>query len=105
LRDRFRLVYTLRGDTYINAMFQSLSNGHPVYGDFQRTGGAHAMIIRGIDLSANTFSVMDPAYYPDANSLSIYRTGTVTTSGNFGTFTIVKADNSAVYTLYQYLYM
>ena len=100
----FSLMYTLCTTGNLNNILNSLGYGHPIYSQFFRTengeiAGRHAMVIRGIDLSANTFSVMDPA------SGSI-RTGQISnTSGNNGTLTIVRYNSAQIYTLENYLYM
>ena len=52
------------------------------------------------EVASNLFDALSSQGYFDFKA-----TGAVTTNGYFDTFTLVKEGNSAIYTLYQYLYM
>lgn len=77
LNDHYNLnyVYSSSGTPTLTTVLNSLSRGKPVYGDFTYSGGAHAVVIRGANFNARTFSVMNPT-----PTTSGYTSGTVTNS-------------------------
>lgn len=105
----FSLAYHIRTDGLLSTLLNSLQNDHPVYGSFERNFNGrvvgHAMVIRGIDLTANTFSVMDPN---GGSATDSYRTGTITNRiSDYGTMSILPYNAASGSTLYYnrgYLY-
>lgn len=75
--------------TYLNA-------GYPLYGDFSRTGGAHAVVIRGVNSSTRTFSVMNPN-----PTTSGYTSGTFSSSN---VLTFISGYSGSSYTLRSYAF-
>ena len=73
-----------------------LSSGYPLYGDFTRSGGAHAVVIRGINTVLKTFSVMNPI--PNTTS---YTSGTISSSG---VWTFISGYSGSTYTLRSYAF-
>lgn len=71
-----------------------LAAGYPLYGDFTRTGGAHAVVIRGVNTSTKTFSVMNPT-----PTTSNYTAGTISSSN---VWTFISGYSGSLYTLRSY---
>lgn len=67
---------------------------YPLFGDFTRSGGAHAVVIRGVSTTLNTFSVMNPT--PSTTS---YTSGTISSNN---TLTFVSGYSGDTYTLRSY---
>lgn len=85
--------YYYQYTTGIDSTFavQVLSAGYPLYGDFTRTGGAHAVTIRGANRTYNTFSVMNPN-----PGTSGYVAGTISSSN---TWTFISEYSGSLYTM------
>lgn len=101
----FDLYYSSYGDgtnlVNVKIIWDSLYDDHPVWGGFTGAIGGHAVVIRGLDLSAATFSVMDPAA-----SGSNYRAGQMSNvSGNYATLVLKDFSTNKSYSLVEYLYM
>lgn len=80
LNDHYNLnyLYSSSGTPTMPTILNSLSRGKPVFGDFTYSGGAHAVVIRGANSNARTFSVMNPT-----PTTSGYTSGTVTGSNGW----------------------
>ena len=79
-----------------NTILNYLLANYPLYGDFTRSGGAHAVVIRGVSTALNTFSVMNPT--PSTTS---YTSGTISSNN---TLTFVSGYSGSTYTLRAYIY-
>jgi len=71
-----------------------LLDDYPLFGDFTRSGGAHAVVIRGVSTTLNTFSVMNPT--PSTTS---YTSGTISSTNKL---TFVSGYSGDTYTLRSY---
>lgn len=79
-----------------NTILNYLLANYPLYGGFTRSGGAHAVVIRGVSTTLNTFSVMNPT--PSTTS---YTSGTISSNN---TLTFVSGYSGSTYTLRSYIY-
>lgn len=84
------------GYTYTTTLAPSvilsyLIDNYPLYADFTRSNGAHAVVIRGVSTSLNTFSVMNPT-----PSTTGYTSGTISSNN---TLTFVSGYSGVTYTL------
>lgn len=94
--DVFHTIWSYEYTTTIApdlAMFY-LERGYPLYGDFTRKGGAHAVVIRGTNTVTKTFSIMNPT--PTTTG---YTTGTISTSN---VWSFISGYSGSVYTLRAY---
>lgn len=68
--------------------------GYPLYGAFEGNNGGHAVVIRGVNTAARTFSVMNPN--PNTNG---YTTGTFSSSNGLS---FISSYNNDVFAMYAY---
>lgn len=68
--------------------------GYPLYGAFEGNNGRHAVVIRGVNTAARTFSVMNPN--PNTNG---YTTGTFSSSNGLS---FISSYNNDVFAMYAY---
>lgn len=82
-------------------ILNQLVAGYPLFGGFCRgNDNYHAVVIRGINTAANTFSVMNPS--PTTTG---YTAGTISSSGELS---FISANSGYTYSLYNaghYLYV
>ncbi|MGM9670551.1 MAG: C39 family peptidase [Oscillospiraceae bacterium] len=102
LSSGFGLSFTHIQTNYLTHVLNSLGRGHAVIGGFIASYDlGHMMVVRGIDFSANTFSVMDPGA-----SGSNYHVGSIVNrSGQYGTLRYVSTASGSVYNMIEYLYL
>lgn len=79
-----------------DVILEYLLDDYPLYGDFTRSNprGAHAVVIRGVNTTLNTFSVMNPS--PSTTS---YTAGTISSNN---TLSFVSSSSGYTYTLRSY---
>lgn len=100
LKGTFNLTYKNCTNGDLVNILNTLGKGHVACGGFVYPGGAHVVIIRGIDFGGSVFSVMDPE-----ERGSNYTSGQVLSYGNYGTLTYVNVRYGITLTLKEFAYM